>query len=691
MLTDLQRLKRDTESGRMAVASGIEEPASPTPAISPAVALPEAKAPAVSVAPAKTRRLRWAVMTGAGLVVVAAAVGGWLYLTRKAHALSETDTVVLADFANSTGDAVFDDTLKQGLSVELSQSPFLNIVSDQKVAETLKLMGRPRDQRLTPEVARELCQRAGSKAYLSGSIASLGSQYVIGLNAVNCQTGDSLAKEQVTADSKEHVLKALDEAATTLREKVGESLRSIQKFDTPIEQATTPSFEALKAYSLGYRTLVEKGSAPAIPFYKRAIELDPNFAMACAGLGMCYWNLSEPNLARKSFQKAYELRDRVSERERFRISAYFYSYVTEELDKGNQTYELWAQAYPRDATPRNNLGVNSWNFGQYERALAEHLEAVHLNPDYAIGYAAVVTDYVFLNRLNEAKATYEQALALKLEFPYLHLARYGVAFLQDDAPEMQRQVAWAMGKPGVEDIFLGYQSSTEAYFGHMGKAREFSRRAVDSAQRSDERETAAGYEIGAANTEADYGNSERARQGVAVALSLAPTRDVQAGAAMVLARAGDSVRAEKMTDQLAKQFPQSTIINSIAVPTLRAAIEINRKNPPKAIEFLQTVAPYELGRVDYLYSAYLRGLAYLLLRQGNEAAAEFQRILDHRSIVQNNAQGALAHLGLARAYALVGDTAKARVAYQDFFTLWKDADPDIPILREAKAEYAKLK
>jgi len=627
---------------------------------------------------------------GAAVVVVGLAVGGWLYFVRRTHALSATDTVVLADFTNKTNDTVFDDTLKQGLSVELSQSPFLNILSDQKVRETLKLMGRSPDERLTPDVARDLCQRAGSKAYLSGSIASLGSQYVIGLNAVNCQTGDSLAQEQTTANGKEQVLRELDRAAAKLREKVGESLHSIQKFDTPLEQATTSSLEALKAYSLGYRTLGEKGSAPAIPFYKRAIELDPNFAVASAGLGMCYMNLGESSMARESLRKAYELRDRVSERERFRISAYFYGYVTGELEKANQTYELWTQAYPRDFTPHHNLGVDCWYLGQYDRALAEHLEAIHLTPE-AIGYSAVVTDYVFLNRLNEAKATYEKALALKLDYPYSRIDLYRVAFLQDNTPEMQRQAAWAVGKPGLEDILLSLQANTEAYVGHMGKAREFFRRAVDSAKRTDEKETAAAYKIVAANTEADYGNAERARQEVADALSLAPTRDVQEGAAMVLARAGDSIRAEKIADQLAKQFPLNSLITTVQVPEIRAAIEMNRRNPSKAVEFLQAVSPYELGVVDSLYSAYLRGLAYLLLRQGSEAATEFQRILDHRSIVQNNSQGALARLGLARAYAMQGDTAKAKAAYQDFLALWKDADGDIPVLIAAKAEYARLK
>jgi eukaryotic-like serine/threonine-protein kinase len=666
--TDLQRLKRDTGAGLAASPKAVG-----------------------SKAGIKSTRFRWVVITIVTTAFVLLAVGSWSFLSRKAHALGERDTVVLGDFANSTDDAVFDDTLKQGLAVELAQSPFLNIVSDQKVRDTLKLMERPVQQRLEPDVARDVCQRTGSKAYLTGSIASLGSQYVIGLNAINCETGDALAKEQVIANDKEQVLKALDHAAIKLRESLGESLPSLQKFDAPIEQATTPSIEALKAYTLGSKTLTQAGNAAAIPFYKRAIELDPNFAMAHASLGICYTNLFEPSLARESFEKAYALRDRVSERERLRISASFYSYATGEVEKGNQIYETWAKTYPRDAIPHQNLGVNYELLGQNEKALTEDLEAVRLSPDRAILYDNVMQGYLHLNRLNEAKATYEQALALKFENPYLHFTRYRVAFLEGDIAETQRQLSWGDSKAGVEDAFLSIQSDTAAYFGRMAEAREFLRRAVKSAQRNDEKETAAGYEAGAAGTEAEYGNVERARQEIAAALSLAPHRDVQVSAAITMARAGDSLRAEKIADQLAEQFPQNTIINNVVAPTARAAIEINRNNPSRAIELLQTVSPYEFGVADQLYSAYLRGLAYLLQRRGSEAAAEFQKVIDHRCIVQSNAQGALAHLGLARAYVLRGDKLRALSSYGDFLTLWKDADPDIPVLKQAKAEYAKVR
>jgi len=684
MRTDLQRLKRDTESGRAAAVSTPEERSPSTLVASPAI-----KAQIESVATSRTRPNKGIRIAGAALVAVGFTMGAWLYFTRKAHALSATDTVVLADFANSTGDAVFDDTLKQGLEVQLAQSPFLNVLSDEKVRDTLKLMGRSPSDRLSAEVGRELCVRSGSKAYLSGSIASLGSQYVIGLKAVNCQTGDSMMQEQVTANSKEQVLNALDYAARKLREKVGESLRSIQKFDTPLDQATTPSLEALKAYSLGIKAHDQEADTAAIPFFKRAVELDPNFAMAYSALGVSYSNLDEPSLASENVKKAYEMRDRVSERERYRISASYYSEVTGELEKAKQTYELWAQAYPRDARPHHNMSVDSWFFGQYQKALTEELECLRLDPDFGAGYAVLMQDYVFLNRLADAKATYEEAQARKLDHVGLHDYRYGVAFLERDEAEMERQLAWAAGKP-EEDEFLAYQAFTEAFFGRMAKARELVRSAVESARRNDQSETAARYQVILAGMEADFGNSERARQEAATALALSSTRYVQTQAAYLSARVGDTARAQRIADDLGKRFPLHTIINGYDVPTIRAAIEINRSNPSKAIEFLRATSPYELSVSGGLYAVYLRGLAYLLLREGRQAAAEFQKILDYRGIVGDGQQGALAYLQIGRAYLMQGDTIKARASYQDFLTLWKDADPDIPILRQAKAEYAKL-
>jgi eukaryotic-like serine/threonine-protein kinase len=672
---DLERLKRDTDSGRSAAAGAVQ--LYPTPKF---FALP-----------------RWAAAAGALVVLLGLALGGWLFFSRKVHALKATDTIVLADFANSTGDPVFDDTLKQALATELQQSPFFNILSDRKVGETLKLMGRSADERLDDKTALDLCQRTRSKAVLAGSIANLGSQYVVGLNALNCQTGDSLARAEAQASKKEDVLNALDKAATKLREKVGESLSTIQKYDIPIDEATTASLEALKAYSLGLKAEREKGDAATIPFSKQAIELDPNFAMAYSQLGISYINLGETGLGIENVQKAYELRERVSEREKFQTSSSYYGFVTGELEKVIQTDELWAQDYPRDYVPPTELGVAYMYLGQYEKAVAKTLEALRLNQDNGITYGNLIQYYAYLNHVDDAKAIFQQAMAHKFEDPFLNEMQYGVAFLQGDTAEMQRQVTLTAGKPGAEDVLLSYQSDTEAFSGHLGRARDFSRRAVESAKHADEKETAALWQMNAALREAEFGNIAQARTETAAALALASTREVRILATLVLARSGDSLRAQKMADELEKQNPVNTVIVGYWLPTTRAAIEINRKNPAKAIELLQAATSYELGdplpEVEFggfLYPPYMRGQAYLLLHQGSEAAAEFQKFLDHRGLVANCPLAALAHLQLGRAYAMQGDTARARAAYQDFLTLWKDADPDIPILKQAKTEYARL-
>jgi eukaryotic-like serine/threonine-protein kinase len=673
ILADLQGLKRATESGRP-----------------PRVSL------GYRFSGSGLRSRRVALVGTVALFTVAVSL--WLFLPRHAHALKSTDTIVLADFSNSTGDAVFDDTLKQGLATDLQQSPFLNILPDQKVRATLKLMGQSVEERLTPETAQEICQRTGSKAVISGSIANIGSQYVLGLNALDCQTGESLARQQAQAGRKEDVLNSLDHAATKLRENVGESLSSVQHYDTPLDQATTPSLEALKAFSLGHSAALAKGSAAAIPFYQRAIELDPNFALAYSDLGVNYENLGEYGLANENLQKAYGLSGHVSESEKYAISASYYSYATGELQKANQTYELWSQAYPRNETAHNNLGVNYSAFGQYDKALDEYLESSRLNPEDAVAYANLATNYTRLNRLDEAKATYQLALSGKLDHPNLHFNQYGVAFLQGDREEMQRQVDWAIGKPGAEDGLLSYESDTEAFSGHLGKARELSRRAVDSARRAGENETAAEWEMNAALREVEFGDAAQARNATTAALALTSTRAVQILAALALARAGDSDRAQKMADELQKQYPLNTKLNAYFLPTIRAAVEINRKNPAKAIEVLELALPHELGDADpdpvdgaTMYPVYVRGQAYLELGQGSAAAAQFQKFLDHRGVVVNCQLGALARLGLARSYGLQGDITKARAAYKDFLTLWSDADPGVPILISAKAEYAKLR
>jgi tetratricopeptide (TPR) repeat protein len=600
---------------------------------------------------------------------------------------------VLADFANTTGDPVFDDALKQALAVDLGQSPFINILSDRKVGETLRLMGRQPSDRITQEIARELCVRTGSKAIILGSISNLGGQYVIGVDAVGCSSGDSLAKEQEEAASKQEVLKTLGKAAASLRGKLGESLASIQKFDVPVE-ATTASLEALKAFSMGITTFRTKGDAASIPFQKRALELDPNFAAAHAALGVAYMNLGQASLAAASIEKAYALRDKVSEREKYRISSLYYQNVTGELEQASQVYELWAKSYPLDSVPPGNLGDLYSQLGQYEKAVTQAQEALRLEPSI-VGYTNLAADYLALGRLDDARKGIEQAQARNLDGDFLHQEIYYLSFLLNDVAEMTRQVAWAAGKPGTEDLLLSSQSDTEAYYGRLVKARDFSRRAVDAAVRANAKEAAALWQVNAAMREAEFGNSAAAKQDAASALTLAPGRDVKLFAALALARSGETARAKAIVEELEKNYPSQTVLKVYWLPTIKAAMEVNANNSAEALVFLEAAAPYELGQpaqlqLGTLYPAYIRGQAYVAAKNGTAAVVEFQKFLDHRGIVLNFPLGALAHLGLARAYALSGDTGKAKTAYQDFFGLWKDADPDIPILKEAKAEYAKL-
>jgi tetratricopeptide (TPR) repeat protein/predicted Ser/Thr protein kinase len=649
-----------------------------------------------AVGRAASKRKQWlAALAVLAVAVVIAIVFG--IRQRQSHKLTEHDTLVLADFNNSTGDPVFDDTLKQAISVQLAQSPFLNILSDAKIRATLKLMAKPPGTKLTPEVADDLCQRAGSKAYITGSIASLGSQYVIGVDAINCETGDALVKEQVTATSKEQVLKALGDATTKLRKRLGESLATIQKFDAPISEATTPSLEALKVLSLGRKAQQEKGVSAGIPYFKHAIDLDPSFASAYAALGNTYFNLQEPALASANLTKAFELRDRVSEREKYWFSSYYYHLVTGDLEKAVETYQRWAEDYPHDNVPLGNLGGIYGYLGQYEKGVADLVEDLRLNPDTIAGYNNLMSHYTALNRLDDAKAAYQQAKGRNLDHPFLHWNLYGIGFLQSDTSEMQRQAAWAVGKPQAENLLLSAESDTEAYFGRLGRARELTQQAVDSASQNDQQETAGEWQMNAALREAEFGNDARARQEIEAVLAKSRSREMQILGALGLARAGDSTQAEQMADDLAKRFPSDTAVNRYWLPTIRGAIEINRRSPAKAIEILVSSIPYELGnplpQVEigaYLYPVYVRGQAYLLLRNGEKAAGEFQNYLSHPGIAINCPLGALARLQLGRAYALTGDTAKARAAYQDFLALWKDADHELTILNQAKAEYAKL-
>ncbi len=639
-------------------------------------------------------RGRWAVV--ASLVSIATLVTASYFYFHRAPKLTGKDTIVLSDFDNKTGDPVFDDTLKQGLSVQLEQSPFLGLISERRVNSTLKLMGRPAGERLTPEVTSEVCQRTGSKAIVTGSIAGLGSQYVIGLKAVNCNTGDVLAESQEQAAGKEAVLKALDNAAVSMRSKLGESLNSVQKYATPLEEATTPSLEALKAYSLGLKTWAAKGDTAALPFYKRAVDLDPNFAMAYAQISVLYHDLNEAAAAAENGRKAYDLREKVSERERFWIESGYYDLGTEELEKGAQVDELWHQTYPRDDMPCVELGFVSLTLGNWEKALEEWQVAVRLDPNNGLLYYLLSLAYMSGNRLDEAEAVFQQAEERKLENEQLLQSRYYFAFLKGDAARMAQLVSAAMGKPGAEDLLLAAQADTEGWHGKLKNAHELTRRAMDSAQHNDAKETAAGYQAEAALREVESGNREQARAEANAALKLAPNRDVRAMAALALARAGDTAAAEKLAVELDKTFPLDTLVQRYWLPTIRAAIALERKDPNRAIELLKVVSTIELGEPTadltvFLCPVSLRGEAYLMLHDGNRAAAEFQKFIDHRGVVMNFPWGALARLGLARAYAMQGDSAKAKAAYQDFLALWKDADADVPILKQANAEYAKLR
>ena len=668
--TDLQRLKRDTEAAKVPTATDAVEGGG------------------------EQRRIRWKLIVPAAIAIMALATSSYLYFPRKAK-LTDKDLIVIADFTNTTGDTVFDGSLRQGLAVQLEQSPFLNIVSDQQIEQTLRLMGQAPDAKLTPEIARELCQRAEGAAVLDGSIAGLGSQYVLGLKAVNCRTGDSLAQVQETADGKERVLKALGDAAAKLRAKLGEALSTVQKLDTPIEQATTPSLEALQAFSLGRKAMWKTDYDAAVPSFQRAIGLDPKFAMAYAQLGQAYMNLGETRLGAENTKKAYDFRERVSEREKFYIDSHYHHNVTGDLEKARQASELWAQTYPQDWLAPNYLGSIYRVLGQYDKALEELREAYRLYPSSLI-IANVVHYYLALNRPDEARATAEEAQAKNLDSFWLHAFLYRLAFSQNDAAGMAQQVAWSAGKPGVEDVLLAFEADTAAYFGHLGKARELSRQVVASAERAKKKEVAAGFEVDAALREALFGNAAQARQRAETAVALSSGRDVQYRAALTLALAADASRARALVDDLGKRFPEDTVVQFNYLPTIHAQLALDGNEASKAIEILQVAAPYELGRPGYSFFSpsldpvYVRGEAYLAAHQGSEAAAEFQKILDHRGVVLNEPIGALAHLQIGRAYAMQGDTAKAKAAYQDFLTLWKDADPDIPILKQAKAEYAKL-
>jgi len=668
---DLQRLKRDSESGKSAAQVEVRPPA---------------------------RRL-WRWIAAAAVAAVALGLAARYFIGRTSAAkLTDKDTIVLAEFTNTTGDPVFDGTLRQGLSSQLEQSPFLNLLSDSRIAQALTLMTRPKDSRLTPELAREVCQRTSSAATIEGSISSLGSQYVLGLKAVNCGTGDLMAQEQITANSKEQVLRALGDAANKMRTKLGESLASVQKYDVPLSNATTPSLEALQAYSMGIQAhLARADSAGAIPLY-RAISLDRDFAMAYANLGTCYENLGQGALGSENLSKAYALRDRVSEPENFYIVSKYHLYTTGNLEAARKTLELFARVYPRSDSPALNLSLTYSLLGDWEKSVAATEVALRLNPDLGMAYVRLAVAYLALDRPQEAKAIVERAQANHLDSPRLHTVLYMAAFMEHDAADLEREAAMVM-TTGDEDLILYYQSNTAAYAGKFAKAEELAEHAVSSAMRADKKETAAGYQAAASVSAALTGNSSLAQSRARRALELSDGRDVEVMAALGLGLVGDTEHATRLAADLAKRYPESTVVQSIALPTIHAAGALSKgeesKNLDEAIEALAAASPYELGiqglQVRFaLLSVYIRGTVYLAAHRGPAAAAEFEKIVSHPGVVRNDPIGALAHLQIGRAYVVSGETVKAKAAYQDFLALWKDADPDAPILKQANAEYAKL-
>jgi serine/threonine protein kinase/tetratricopeptide (TPR) repeat protein len=690
MRADLQRLKRDSESGHSAVLS------SSTAAVA-------------SKTSVSAIRKRWMMVTSAAVLLIAALVAGGLYYGSHLQArFTDKDTVVIADFANSTGDAVFDDTLKTALAVALNQSPFLNVLPESKAAATLKMMARPVSTKLTPEVARELCLRTEGRAYIAGAIASLGSEYVLGLKAVNCGTGDTMVEEQVTANRKEKVLNALGEATSKLRGRLGESLATVQRFDVPLEQATTSSLEALQAYSLARKVARDGGPQAALPHDQRAIQIDPNFAMGYLALGTDYDDLGELERASEYYTKAFELREHASEREKLLIAADYYGIVTGERDKAAQTYQMIIASYPRDSAAYNDLGTVYGDLGQYGQAAEMTRQAQLLAPGQVAPYASLSNYLLALQRLDEARRTIHEAQARKLDDFSLNVTLYAVAFIAGDASLMAQQQQWFAANAEVQHVGLSLTADTEAYYGHLAKARELSKRAADAALRADSREAAAIWFQNSALREAAFGNLSESRLAAAEGLKLAPaSQGVKVEAALACAMAHDAAGAQSLAQDIDKRYPLDTQVQSLWLPAIHAQLVLNNKDSAAAVSSLQGASPpIEYGFIPFgnnpscLYPTYIRGEALLEAGQGTAAAAEFQKILDHTGIVWNCWTGALARLGLARANALQekssqgvdAEAARGRglAAYKDFLSLWKDADPDIPVFKAAKAEYVKL-
>ena len=673
--SDLQRLRRDTDSRKI---SGV------------------ASASGSKVTPPAAPRRRWPWIAGAAIAFIAVAAAIYFFIGKQPAKLTNKDTIVLADFSNTTGDPVFDGTLRQGLSAQLDQSPFLSLISDERIVHTLALMAKPKDARLTPDVARDVCERTASAATIESSISSLGSQYVLNLRAVDCRSGDLLAQEQVTANGKEQVLNALGDAATKLRGKMGESMASVRKYNAPPENVTTPSLEALQAYMLGSQTMnVANDYTAALPHLERAVSLDPNFAMAYLRLAECYQPLSENDLSAENARKAYALRERVSESEKMAISSYYELVVTGNLEAARSSYQAWAQTFPRDEEPQVYLWFAYASMGDYQKANAAAQEALKLNPASGNNTVNLAYSYQWIDQLDQAKGTIRDSRAQKVDSPWIPLVLYMVNFLQHEPAEMQQQVAAASGKPGVDDQILFLESETAAYYGEFAKSRELARSASDSALRAGEKEVAAEYRAHSAVREALAGDAPAAKQDAQAALALSAGRQAEGYSAIGLGLAGDSTQAARLAADLGKRFSEDTVVKFNFVPMILAAIALHSGNGKQAVDALSAAAPYEMGQTNSaftfaFYPVYLRGEAYLTAKQGAEAAGEFQKIVNHTGVVGNEPIGALAHLGLGRAYALSGDNVKAKNAYQDFFALWANSDADVPVLAQAKSEYAKL-
>jgi tetratricopeptide (TPR) repeat protein len=632
---------------------------------------------------------------GVGLAALLV-IGGIWWHSRLQPRLTAQESIVIGNFVNTTADSTFDNTLEQGLAVQLQQSPFLNIVSDQQIEETLKEMGQAPSARLTGGLALEACQRLNATVELTGSIATLGHGYVVGLNAVRCGTGSTLAREQEVSSDKEHVLETVGKLGASIRRKLGESMGSIERFNSPLERATTPSLNALKAYTLGIELHDKKADVSAsIPFFQRAVEIDPYFAIAYRALATANKSLRNNDLAREYMIKAYDLRERAGERERMSITTTYDSDVTGDLHKTIEDATLWAQTYPQDRDPHFSLYLAYCALGRWDKALDEAGTILKLEPRSGAGYINAVFVYTNLNRLDEAQSLYQEAVKKGLDSGYLHLNLYLLAFIRNDGALMAQQSRWANGKDAFEHMIRSAEADSAAYIGHLDKARELSRRAVTLAKQDREPDATGSWQAAAALREALYGNAEQARRDAALTVSASDLKEVQAAAALSLAYSGDTFKSRVWADSLARRFPQDTLVQFVYLPLVHATIEMKHGRPDRAIQILDPVSTYELGSPGFIwlnpYAMFIRGEAYLAVHDGRGAGEEFQKILAHREVVQNLPIGALAHLGLARSYVLSNDTPKARAAYQDFLTLWKDADANIPILKQAKDEYAKSK